>query len=106
VVPSTVHNAEKIKRKGERLRFPRVTVEYGMPLQLADFEWVPKKERMEAFSWYAMRECFAMKQGVPAEEVDMVALYPADHDYSGLFGAWHPGMPAPAVDAAPDTADA
>lgn len=95
VVPSTVHNADKIKVKGERLRFPKVTVEYGKPLHLKDFEWVPKPQRMEAFSWFAMRECFAMKQGVDAQEVDMKALFPEDEDYSELFGAWKPGMPAP-----------
>lgn len=106
VVPSTVHNAEKIKPKGKRVHFPHVVVEYGTPLMLKDFDWVPKKERMEAFSWFAMRECFAMKLGVPAEEVDMAALYPADHDYSDLFGSWRPGMPAPSVEDAPDTANA
>jgi len=95
VVPSTVHNAEKVKRKGERLRFPKVTVEYGAPLYLKDFEWVPKPKRMEAFSWYAMRECFALRQGCDAQAVDMRALFPADDDYSSLFGAWKPGLPAP-----------
>lgn len=97
VVPSTVHNAEQIKRKGEHLRFPKVVVEYGQPLHLADFEWVPKKQRMDAFSWYAMRECFALKQGVPAPRVDMAALFPEDEDFSALFGSWRPGDPAPAL---------
>ena len=95
IVPSTVHNAEKIKQKGQRLHFPKVTVEYGAPLYLKDFEWIPKSQRMDAFSWYAMRECFAMKQGVPSTQVDMKALFPADEDFSCLFGEWKPGMPAP-----------
>ena len=100
VIPSTVHNAEKIKRTGERLRFPKVTVEYGEPLHLKDFQWVPKPKRMDAFSWFAMRECFALRQGVPAIDVDMVALFPNDVDYSDLFGEWRPGMEAPGADGA------
>ena len=95
IVPSTVHNADLIKRKGERLRFPKVTVEYGAPLYLKDFEWIPKKERMDAYSWYAMRECFAMKEGVEAQDVDMHALFPQDEDFNELFGSWKPGLPAP-----------
>jgi 1-acyl-sn-glycerol-3-phosphate acyltransferase len=94
-VPSTVHNAEKIKRKGERLRFPKVTVEYGKPLNLKDFEWVPKPQRMDAFSWFAMRECFALKQGCDSSAVNMRELFPEDEDYSALFGDWKPGMPIP-----------
>ena len=96
IIPSTVHNADMIKRKGERLRFPKVTVEYGEPLHLADFEWVPKAKRVDAYSWYAMRECFAMKQGVPATHVDMHALFPSDEDFSQLFVEWRPGMEPPA----------
>lgn len=95
VVPSTVHNAEKIKQKGQRLRFPKVTVEYGTPLHLKDFDWIPKPQRMDAFSWYAMRECFAMKQGIPANHVNMQELFPGDEDFTELFGDWHPGMVPP-----------
>ena len=99
IVPSTVHNADLIKKKGERLRFPKVTVEYGKPLYLRDFEWIPKPKRMEAFSWYAMRECFALREGVPATEVDMAALFVDDTDFSYLFGDWKPGMDTPDVNA-------
>jgi 1-acyl-sn-glycerol-3-phosphate acyltransferase len=95
VIPSTVHNVDKIKRKGERPRFPKVTVEYGDPLHLEDFDWIPKKQRLEAFSWYAMRECYSMRLGVPRDQVDMPALFPEDHDYTELFGAWNPALPAP-----------
>ena len=98
-IPSTVHNAELIKQKGKRPRFPKVTVEYGTPLYLKDFEWIPKPKRMDAFSWFVMRECFAMKQHVPATEVDMAALFPADEDFSAFFGTWQPGMPAPTPEA-------
>lgn len=90
VIPSTVRGAESIKRKGERLRFPKVEVVYGAPLFLKDFEWVEKAQRMEAFSWYAMRECHALRQGVPAAEVNMKALFPEDTDYSALFAGWAP----------------
>lgn len=96
VVPSTVHNSEKVKpKKGGLIHFPKLTVEYGEPLRLEDFAWVPKARRMMAFSWYAMRECYALNQGVPAPQVDMGALFPLDEDFSPLFGDWRPGMPAP-----------
>jgi 1-acyl-sn-glycerol-3-phosphate acyltransferase len=50
---------------------------------------------MDAFSWYAMRECFAMKQGIPANHVNMQELFPGDEDFTELFGDWHPGMVPP-----------
>ena len=49
-----------------------------------------KQKRMDAFSWYAMRECFAMKQNVEPTQVNMKALFPADEDFSELFGDWKP----------------
>lgn len=89
ILPMAVHNVDKIKRKGERLRFPKVTVEFGDPVQLADFDFLPKDERLEGCVWYALRECFAMFQGVPREEVDMHALFPEDKDFTDVF-AQHP----------------
>lgn len=106
VIPSTVLGAERIKAKGERLRFPRVTVVYGSPLHLRDFEWIGKQERMDAFSWYAMRECHALRQGVAACEVDMRALYPEDEDFSALFGDWRPGAADVPASPADDASDA
>ncbi len=101
VVPSTVRNSEKIKpKKGGRIHFPKITVEYGKPLYLKDFEWVEKQSRMEAFSWFAMRECYALNQGIPAVEVNMKELFPLDEDFSGLFGSWRPGDEPPVVKAA------
>lgn len=94
VIPSTVLNAEAIKQKGRRLHFPKVTVKYGEPLNLKDFEWIQKATRMEAFSWYAMRECYALKLGVDSQEVDMSELFPQDEDYSDLFADWKPGREA------------
>ncbi len=89
IVPMTVRNAENIKRKGERMRFPKVTIEYGRPVVLSDFDFLPKDERLEACTWYAMREVFALSQRVPREEVDMVALFPNGRDWSATF-AEHP----------------
>lgn len=89
ILPCTVRDAERVKQKGERLRFPKITIEYGTPIFLDDFDWMPKDDRLDACSWYAMRECFAMNLRVPAEEVDMVALFPESKDYSAEFAA-HP----------------
>ncbi len=100
VIPSTVHNSEKIKPKaGGRIHFPKITVEYGSPLYLDDFSWVDKHSRMEAFSWFAMRECYALNQGIPAVQVNMRELFPLDKDYSALFGAWRPGDEPPVAPA-------
>ena len=40
---------------------------------------------MDACAWYAMRECFALSQRVPREQVDMKTLFPTGKDYTELF---------------------
>lgn len=82
LLPCTVRNAEKIKMKGQRIRFPKVTIEFGHPVRLSDFNSLPKKDRLEACAWFAMRECFALSQNCPPEQVDMCALFPDVKDYS------------------------
>ena len=82
LLPCTVRNAEKIKVKGERIRFPKVSIEFGQPVRLSDFDALPKAERLEACTWFVMRECFALSQNCAPEEVDMAALFPETKDYS------------------------
>lgn len=89
IVPMTVRNVEKIKKKGERIRFPKVTIEFGDPVLLSDFDGLPKDERLEGCTWYAMRECFALFYGIAPEEVDMAALFPDNVDLTEYF-AEHP----------------
>ena len=89
ILPMCVRNAENIKRKGERIRFPQLSVEYGDPLLVGDFDFLPKDERLEGCTWYAMRECFALHDRVPREQVDMAALFPDARDFSAAF-AEHP----------------
>lgn len=89
ILPMTVRNAEDVKRKGERLRFPKITVEYGRPLLVSDFDFLPKEDRLDGCTWYAMRECFALSQRVPREQVDMRALFPGGRDFTEAFAA-HP----------------
>lgn len=98
ILPMTVRNAELIKQKGKWLRFPKVSVEYGSPIVLSDFDFLPKADRLEACTWYAMRECFAMNQQISREQVDMVALFPNGRDFSEAFAA-HP-IPEHTVDEA------
>ena len=85
ILPMTVRNAEKIKQKGKFVAFPKVTVEYGKPILLDDFDFLPKSERLEACTWYAMRESFALFNRIPREEVDMVELFPKTKDYRQTF---------------------
>lgn len=89
IVPMCVRNAENIKRKGERVRFPRVTMEFGDPIVVSDFNFLPKEDRLDGCMWYAMREVFALHQGRPAADVDMKALFPDEKDFSEVF-AQHP----------------
>lgn len=89
ILPMTVRNAEYIKEKGHFMRFPRVTVEFGKPISLADFDFLDRKDQMDAATWYAMRECFALSEEVPREEVNMPELFPHDRDFTEVFAA-HP----------------
>lgn len=89
ILPMTVRNAELVKQKGKWLRFPKITVEFGQPILVGDFDFLPKEERLDACTWYAMRECFALFSRVAPEDVDMVSLFPSSKDYSSVF-AEHP----------------
>lgn len=89
ILPMTVRNAEYVKQKGQRVRFPKITIEYGDPVLLEDFDFLPKDDRLDGCTWYAMRECFALSQQVPPEQVDMRALFPTGKDFTDVFAA-HP----------------
>lgn len=89
ILPMTVRNAELVKQKGKLIRFPKITVEYGNPLLVEDFDFLPKADRLDGCAWYAMRECFALSQQVPREQVDMRALFPNGRDFTAEF-AEHP----------------
>ena len=81
----TVRNAEYVKQKGKFFRFPKITIEYGNPLLVEDFDFLPKEDRLEGCTWYAMRECFALSLRVPREQVDMPALFPGGRDFTAVF---------------------
>ncbi|BAK44900.1 1-acyl-sn-glycerol-3-phosphate acyltransferase [Eggerthella sp. YY7918] len=89
ILPMTVRNAENVKHKGERFHFPKITIEYGNPVLVSDFDFLPKEDRLDGCAWYAMRECFALSARVPREQVDMVALFPGGKDFTTVF-AEHP----------------
>lgn len=89
IIPATCRNAELIKQKGKLIHFPTVTVEFGEPVYVSDFDWVDKHDRLAACTWYVMRECFALSARCAPEEVDMRALFPHDKDFTDLF-ADHP----------------
>lgn len=85
IIPSTIRNVDKIKQKGERAHFPKVTVVYGEPVFLEDFDFLPKEDRLDAVSWYVMRECYALLRNVRREEVDMKELFPDAKDFSEVL---------------------
>ena len=92
ILPMGVRNVDIIKRKGERVRFPKVTIVYGDPLYLEQFDFLPKDDRLDGCVWYALRECFALFGDVAPEDVDMVELFPDDKDFTAVF-AEHPIEP-------------
>ena len=85
MMPCSVKNVELIKKKGERIRFPKVTLSYGTPIVLSDFDFLQKDERLEAAVWFTLRECFALSRGCDPDDVDMVALFPNGTDYTQVF---------------------
>lgn len=85
ILPSTVRNVDLVKRKGERLRFPKVTVVFGDPVYLEDFDFLPKEDRLDGAMWYVMRECYALLRDIEREQVDMRALFPDSTDFSEQF---------------------
>lgn len=89
ILPMAVRNVDKIKVKGERVRFPKVTIEYGNPVFVEDFNFLPKEDRLDACTWYALRECFGLFYEIEPEKVDMVSLFPEDKDFTAAF-AEHP----------------
>ena len=89
ILPMTVRDAEKVKEKGRFFRFPKITIEFGAPILVSDFDFLPKDERLDACTWYAMRECFALSKRCAPEAVDMRALFPDSRDYTETFAA-HP----------------
>lgn len=82
IIPSSCRNADRVKRKGERLRLPKLTYVYGDPVYLSDFDFLPKKDRLDACTWYVMRECYALFYGIEPEQVNMAQLFPDDRDFS------------------------
>lgn len=89
ILPMTVRNAEKVKEKGKFFKFPKITIEYGTPILVSDFDFLPKDERLDACTWYAMRECFALSLRCAPEMIDMHDLFPDSKDFTEAF-AEHP----------------
>jgi 1-acyl-sn-glycerol-3-phosphate acyltransferase len=82
MVPCGIRNVEKIKDPGKRMHFPHVTIVYGPAVYLEDFDFLPREDRVDAASWYVMREAYALKYDVPSEQVDMDALFPGSRNFS------------------------
>ena len=87
IIPCAFRNVGRIKQKGKMMRFPKVEIEFGDPILLSDFDALEKKQRLEACSWYCMREVFAMRDKIDNKDVDMLSLFPDDTDYSKELSA-------------------
>ncbi|MDO4443589.1 MAG: lysophospholipid acyltransferase family protein [Slackia sp.] len=86
IIPSSVRGVEGIKPPGSKLpRFPKIAVVFGAPLFLEDFDFLPKEDRLEAASWYVMRECYALYRDIDREKVNMKELFPEAKDFASVF---------------------
>ncbi|WP_281702322.1 lysophospholipid acyltransferase family protein [Cryptobacterium curtum] len=87
IIPAAVSNVERVKQKGHLPRPVRVDVHYGKPIDVSSFDFLPKEERLDGCMWYVMRECFALRDGINPEQVDMRVLFPDAKDYTEEFRA-------------------
>ena len=85
LVPLGLKNVDRIKRKGEHVRLPKLTAIYGEPIALSSFDFLPKEERLEAATWYVLREAIALSHDSAPSEVNMVELFPESKDYTAVF---------------------
>ena len=85
LLPMTIRNAELVKTKGSRIHFPKVSAEFGNPVFVSDFDFLPKRQRLDGCIWYVMRESFALSRKCRPEEVDMAELFPDAEDFSKAF---------------------
>ena len=85
ILPVGVCNVEKIKEKGKMLKFPRVTIVYGEPILLSDFDFLAKEDRLDACTWYSLREAIALHYHKKPREVDMPGMFDGCRDFTDLF---------------------
>lgn len=85
IIPLGLSGIDQVKRKGERVRFPKITATFGRPIAVSSFDFLPKDERLEGCTWYVLREAFALSRGCAPEEVDMEALFPGSKDFAAAF---------------------
>jgi len=97
LMPATVRNADKVKVAGKPfIRFPTVSVVFGEPVYLESFDFLPKEDRLDACTWFTMRASFALSRQVPAEEIDMVELFPDSKDYTEVLAGHRISAPVDA----------
>lgn len=85
IIPLGIRGCDQIKPKDSRMHFNKVEMFYGDPILLSDFDMFEKSDRLAACTWYAMREVFALRDGIDSESVDMKALFPFDKDFTEEF---------------------
>ena len=85
LIPVGLVNVDQVKRKGERVRFPKLGVVIGKPYALSSFDFLPKEDRLEGATWFVMREAFALSRGCSPSEVDMLALFPDGKNFTQAF---------------------
>lgn len=84
LVPLGIRNADKVM-KGKIIHFPKLVAVFGQPIAVDSFNFLPKDERLDACTWYVLRESFALSRNIPAEQVNMVELFPEAKDYTDVF---------------------
>jgi 1-acyl-sn-glycerol-3-phosphate acyltransferase len=77
IIPCGISGADRIRPYGGHfMRFPKITVRFGEPVDWHDFEFLPRRLRAQAITDELMRRIDALKQGEdPGPMPDLRARY-------------------------------
>ena len=89
VIPFGIRGADRLV-VNHHINLPKITLHYGEPVWVKDFDFLPRTERLDAMTWFFMREVHALAAGVSPEEVDMDALYPGSVSYAETLRGFVP----------------
>ena len=89
VLPVGIRGADRLV-VNHHPNLPKISLHYGEPVWVDDFDFLPRGERLDAMTWFFMREVHALSRGIAPEEVDMDALYPGSKSYAEVLAGFVP----------------
>jgi len=85
MIPAAAPGADKVKQKGKIFRPAKIRMRFGKPVEFETFNALDKSIRMEAATWYVMRESFALFYDCAPSEVKMTELFPETQDFTNVL---------------------